>query len=456
MKRPSSFIAIFIVLVLSFFAGYWYRLEESVKNNLPSRQQSQSLPAVDPSADKATEDDDASSIPGVVQVSPEKQRIMGVGVEAVKKASESHVLRILGRLAADETRTYRINAAVDGWIREIHNDTTGSLVKKNEVLSTFYSPEFLSATQAYIYALGSRDRVRSDSREPPQQLAVTELNLKQYKDSLHNLGMSDVQIDEIKQTRQYTEDIQIRSPATGFVTFRNVTEGLRFEKGTELYRIVDLGRVWIMADIFENEARYFQPGKNVRVLPPQGGKTLAAKVGTVLPLFDAGTRTLKIRLEADNPGYILRPDMFVDVELPITFPPAIVVPASAVLDLGMRKTIFVARAGGYFEPRQVETGWRFGNRVEIVNGLDPGERIVVSGNFLIDSESRMELAASGKYSTLARDPVCGSDVAVKKAEKTGKASVYRGKLYYFSSAECKARFDRNPDRYLEKPVKGND
>ena len=179
-------------------------------------------------------------------------------------------------------------------------------------------------------------------------------------------------------------------------------------------------------------------------------------MSTVLPQFDPATRTLKVRLEADNPGYVLRPDMFVDVELPVTFPPAIVVPAAAVLDLGMRKTVFVARGDGFFEPRQVETGWRFGNRVEIVKGLDPGERIVVSGNFLIDSESRMELAASGKYGTLARDPVCGSDVAVKKAEKTGRASVYKGKLYYFSSAECKQQFDRNPDRYLEKPVKGND
>ena len=300
------------------------------------------------------------------------------------------------------------------------------------------------------------DRVHASSREAPQQLSVTELNLKQYKDSLHNLGMSDVQIDEIGRTRQYTEDVQIRSPATGFVTFRNVSEGLRFDKGTELYRIVDLGRVWIMADIFENEARYFQPGKSVKVFSPQGGKALAAKVGAVLPLFDPATRTLKIRLEMENPGYLLRPDMFVDVELPVTFPPAIVVPASAVLDLGMRKTVFVARGDGLFEPRQVETGWRFGNRVEIVKGLDPGERIVVSGNFLIDSESRMELAASGKYGTLARDPVCGSDVAVKKAEKTGRASVYKGKLYYFSSAECKQQFDRNPDRYLEKPVKGND
>ena len=268
--------------------------------------------------------------------------------------------------------------------------------------------------------------------------------------------MSDLQIEDIGRTRQYTENIQIRSPATGFVTFRNVSKGLRFDKGTELYRIADLSRVWILADVFENEASFFKPGMRVKVELPSQNKTLYARMSHVLPQFDPATRTLKIRLEAENPGYLLRPDMFVDVELPVTFPPAIVVPAAAVLDLGMRKTVFVAREEGLFEPRQVETGWRFGNRVEIVKGLDPGERIVVSGNFLIDSESRMELAASGRYGTLARDPVCGSDVAVKKAEKAGRASVHKGKLYYFSSAECKQEFDRNPDRYPEKPVKGND
>ena len=168
MKKLSSFIAILIVLILSFFTGYWYRAEESAKNNPPGRQQPQSFPAADLSPDKTTEDDDASSVPGVVQVSPEKQQIMGVRVAAVKKASESHVLRILGRVAADETRTYRINAAVDGWIREIHDNTTGSVVKKNEILASFYSPEFLGAQQAYIYALGSHGPLPGQQQGDPR------------------------------------------------------------------------------------------------------------------------------------------------------------------------------------------------------------------------------------------------------------------------------------------------
>jgi RND family efflux transporter MFP subunit len=290
----------------------------------------------------------------------------------------------------------------------------------------------------------------------PTDKVLTDRNIKQYRDSLRNIGMSDVQIEEIAETRAYAESIQIRSPANGFVTVRNVSTGLRFDKGTELYRIADLSRVWILADLFENEASYFKPGRTVKVTLREQKKTFTAKVSAVLPQFDPATRTLKLRLEVENPGYTLRPDMFVDVSIPVTFPPAVIVPADAVLDAGIKKTVFVDRGNGIFEPRLVETGWRFGNRVEIKSGLKPGERIVVSGNFLIDSESKMELAAAGMYGTLEKDPVCGADIAVRKAEKAGRISIYQGKTYYFSSLECKQQFDKNPNRYLEKPVKEND
>jgi len=159
---------------------------------------------------------------------------------------------------------------------------------------------------------------------------------------------------------------------------------------------------------------------------------------------------LKVRLEMDNPGYTLRPDMFVDVELPFTLPAAITVPSDAVLDSGLKKTVFVDRGNGFFEPREVETGWRFGNRVEITKGLKPGERIVISGNFLIDSESKLEMAATGMYGTLSKDPVCGGDVSVNKAEKAGRKSSYKGKTYYFTSEECKEQFDKNPEQFVKK------
>ena len=146
------------------------------------------------------------------------------------------------------------------------------------------------------------------------------------------------------------------APATGFIIARNVSPGQRFDKGAEWYRIADLSRVWVLADLFRNEAEYVRPGMKVRVTIPETKKTLNAVVSKVLPQFDPNSRTLKVRLELDNPGYALRPDMFVDVEFPVTLPAALTVPADAVLDSGLKKTVFVDRGNGLFEPREVETG----------------------------------------------------------------------------------------------------
>ena len=144
--------------------------------------------------------------------------------------------------------------------------------------------------------------------------------------------------------------------------------------------------------------------------------------------------------------------MFVDVELPLRLAESIAVPADSVLDSGLKKTVFVERSAGYFEPREVQTGWKLGNQVEIVRGLEPGERIVVSGTFLIDSESRMELAVAGMQESLARDPVCGVPVSIKKAEEEGRVSTHSGKVYYFCSDECRVKFDEDPDRYAKPPT----
>jgi RND family efflux transporter MFP subunit len=372
----------------------------------------------------------------------------------VEKTAERYTLRTLGRVAADDTRTYRVNIAVDGWIEKTFDNSTGTLVKKDEILATFYSPEFLAAEQAYIFALGSLDRFRASGKETPEQINLTKTNVQQYKDSLRNLGMGSPQIEKMGRTRQFTENIEIAAPVTGFILTRNVSPGERFDKGKELYRIADLSRVWILADVFENEAYDLLPGTKLRVSLPYRKKVFQATVSHVLPLFDGTSRTLKVRLEADNPGYFLRPDMFVDVEFPVQLPPAITVPADAILDSGLRKTVFVDRGNGFFEPREVETGGRVGERIEIVRGLLAGERIVVSGTFLLDSESRMKMAAAGMSgpaeARMAKDPICGMDVDKNKAKAAGRVSEYHGKTYYFCADECKQQFDQDPNRYVEK------
>jgi multidrug efflux pump subunit AcrA (membrane-fusion protein) len=153
-------------------------------------------------------------------------------------------------------------------------------------------------------------------------------------------------------------------------------------------RLADLRRVWILADLFQNEAAFLKPGQ-AALITFADGAPMHARVSETLPLFDPASRTMKVRLEADNPAYRLQPGMLVDVEFPVRLPVSINIPVDALVDSGVHKTVFVDRGGGRFEPRSVETGWRFGDRVEIVKGLTPGERIALSGAFLLDSETRM-------------------------------------------------------------------
>ena len=350
----------------------------------------------------------------------------------------------------DETRIYRLNVASNGFIRHIYANSTGSLVMKDAPLVTYYNSEILQEQSRFISSLSFLDQRDRISLSPAQATANTQA-VETVLKNLESLGMGKTQIEELIRTRKPVHEIILRAPATSFILARNVSPGLKFERGFELYKLADLSRVWILADLFGNEAQYVRPQEKAKVSLPDQQKTFQATVSDVLPQVDPATRTLKVRLEADNPGYALRPDMFVDVEFPINLPPAITVPADAVLDSGLKKTVFVDRGNGFFEPRRVETGQRLGEQIEIVQGLKPGERIVISGNFLIDSESRMRLAAAGMFGEVTKDPVCGLNVDESKAKSAGFQTIYKDRTYYFCSEGCKQHFEKNPERYALKP-----
>jgi membrane fusion protein, copper/silver efflux system len=218
---------------------------------------------------------------------------------------------------------------------------------------------------------------------------------------LRSLGISDAQIRELDLTRKVPEDIYVVSPVNGFILARNISPGLRFEKRMEFYRIADLSHVWIVADLFASEAQYFHSGAVARVTLPDQRRSFSARVSSVLPQVDPSTRTLKLLLEADNKTFALRPDMFVDLDLRVQLPPGLSVPADAVLDSGLSKRVFVDRGDGFFEPREVETGEPFGDRVQIVRGLAEGEKVVTSATFLVDSESRLKAPAMATQSVWA-------------------------------------------------------
>ncbi len=395
--------------------------------------------------------DEATDPQGSVRIDPQRQQIIGVRLGTAERISGKQKLRTVGRVVPDENRTYRILTGTDGWIRGIFGGTTGSIVQKDELLATLYNRDFLTAEQGLIYTLNSLERFKKQGMDSPEQVASSENQIRAAEDNLRALGMGDLQIAEIASTRNLTREIAVRAPATGLVIARNVFPGLRFDRATELYRIVDLSTIWVLADVFQNEASYFQPGVTAQVSLSQYGKTFEARVTDVPPAFDPGSRTLKVRLEAKNPSFLLRPDMFVDVELSVTLPEAVSVPADAVLDSGLHKHVFVDRGKGHFEPRTVETGWHFGDNIAISKGLMPGERIVVSGAFLVDSESRMRAAAAPAYGNKVTDPVCGMELDENKAKAEGKTATYNGRTYYFCSDECKRKFDKNPGKYTRQP-----
>ena len=414
MKKRTRSILLVLAIAGAFVAGSWYGQREGITPANPAAHETlhrvdlahaayaSGTPGI--AAEAATPilahahgaaadsgEHSASLPPGTVNVSPEQQQLIGVRVSAVEEASATHTLRLFGRVAPDETRVHRVNAGTEGVIREVSAVTTGSQVKKGQLLATFTAPNAASLIQLYIINSGAADRVRKagEGSLDAQATALVSVNIRQRVDQLRSLGMSDRQMEEISRTREFPESIKILAPADGFVLARNVSADLKFDKGVEFYRIADLKRVWIVADVFENEAHYLRPGARAQVSLPNQRKTFPATVSAVLPQFDAATRTLKVRLDADNPGFALRPEMLVDVKLAVSLPATIAVPVGAVLDSGLKKTVFVERGAGLFEPREVETGWRLGERVEIVKGLSPGERIVTAGTFLLDSESRM-------------------------------------------------------------------
>ncbi|HEY5911206.1 MAG TPA: efflux RND transporter periplasmic adaptor subunit, partial [Verrucomicrobiae bacterium] len=355
--------------------------------------------------------------------------------------------RLPGKVVIDETRLYRINATVNGWVTSDLSIAPGVSVKKNQVLATYYSPQLLSAAQSLLHASAVRGRTLKAAPEEaaePGDEPVPNLNVQQFTESLKNLGMEDHQIEEMIKNRKLIRNVEIISPADGFVLSRNISLGQRFERGTEFYRVADLGHVWILAEVSEADAESLPPGSRVTVTLPRLKKTREATVSSALAAVDPASRTLQLRLEADNPDFLLKPDMFVDLTFELTIPEGTIVPAEAVLRSGLRSAVFVDLGNGRFERRPVVEGARGDDEIQVLSGLGVGERVVVSANFLLDSESRIRNVA-GPEEPPATDPVCGMRVDVTASAARSHSG---GATWYFCSEQCKRRFEAAPASFL--------
>lgn len=336
----------------------------------------------------------SSMTPGTVHIDTEKQQIIGVRYGQAEYTSGGQNIRAQGKVAMDETRVTHVHTRTDGWIDKVFVNFTGDLVRRGQPMLTIYSPELLATQQEYLLALQAKNIMKGATI--PGAINDSDMLVSAARKRLELWSLSDQQIEQIRETGRPVTNVTLYSPVAGYVTARNAFENQKVSADTDLYTVADLSQVWVIANVFEYEAPQVHVGQPATVsLPFAGGKTFRARVSYIQPQVDPATRTIPVRLELANPGLALKPEMFVDVELSVPQARQLTVPAEAVLDSGLKKIAFVDHGNGYFEPREVVTGQKIGDRVAILRGLAAGERVVTSGNFLISSESQLKSAASG-------------------------------------------------------------
>ena len=328
-----------------------------------------------------------------VKISPEKIQKLGVRTEAASMRDLARIVHAVGRVEANESLTYTVAPKFEGWIEKLHVNTTGQAVGKGQPLLEVYSPELVSAQKEYAIAQqGQRDlrNASSEAQAGMKQLAESSLT------RLKNWDISAEQIQALSKSGDSKRTLTYRSPANGIVMEKKAVQGMRFMPGDVLYQIADLSSVWIIADVFEQDLALVKPGQNARVkVNAYPGKEFSAKVVYVYPTLNAQTRSVPVRLELANPGGLLKPAMYADVELAATSKGKVLtVPASAVLHGGTRQTVLVELAEGRFEPREVKIGVQGNDYVEVLEGVGEGEKVVITANFLIDSESNLKAAFS--------------------------------------------------------------
>ena len=332
--------------------------------------------------------------PGTVMISPTKQQLIGVRTDTVKRESVNRTIRAVAQVQIDETKIARIHVKIPGWVDQIYVDFVGKLVRKGQPLFSFYSPDLVSTQQEYLIALRAQKDLGTSPF--PEVSKGSETLLQATRERLRLWDISDDQLKKLDETGQVSRDITMYSPVDGFVTKREVYEKMYLQLETELYELVDLSTVWVNAEIYEFEVPYVKVDQPVTMsLSYFPGRTYTGKVAYIYPTVDPTTRTVKVRLEFSNPDFDLKPDMFAEAQLNISYGTQIFVPQEALLDAGTEQIVFVALGDGYFEPRKVQLGARLDGRIIVLSGVKPGERIVTSGNFLIDSESRLKSAMGG-------------------------------------------------------------
>jgi len=331
---------------------------------------------------------------GQIRISTEKVQKLGVRTEAASLRELDRRVRAAGRVEADERLIYSITPKFDGYVERLHANVTGQAVARGQPLFEVYSPELVSAQREYalatqgVQAMQAADGQALSGMRELAQSALTRLG---------NWDISEEQVQALAQSGEARRSLTFRSPVSGIVTEKKAVQGMRFMAGEALYHVADLSSVWVLADVFEQDIGLVKPGARARVkIDAYPDKAFTGTITYVYPTLDAQTRTVPVRIELANPGGLLKPAMFAQVELPVGSQRRVLaVPDSAVIDSGARQIVLVRRGEGLFESREVTLGMRGNGYVEVSEGIRAGEEVVVSANFLIDAESNLRAAIGG-------------------------------------------------------------
>jgi len=332
--------------------------------------------------------------PGV-KISLDKVQKLGVKTEAVALRSLARTIRAVGTIQIDERAQRTVSPRFEGWIQRLHVSITGQFVKRGQPLMEVYGPDLVAAQQEYVVAIKGVAALKDAG--PEMQANMRNL----VEDSLQRLRNWDIGEEELARLRDEGRPrnaITLRSPVSGVVLEKPSVQGMRFMPGEMLYKIADLSSVWLLVEVFEQDIGLVRPGQAAKVrVNAYPDRTFQGRVAFVYPTVTPETRTARARVEMRNPGLLLKPAMYANVELSAGEGRAkrLSVPDSAVLDSGTRSIVLVRRGEGLFEPREVKLGMRGDGYVEVIQGVKEGEEIVVSANFLIDAESNLRAAIGG-------------------------------------------------------------
>ncbi len=395
--KKQYLIVLVIVVLLGIAAVYALKNGDAPGKNMP-----QPAPQTQSAAEHQGHDaqqvaqeaqEDVKEEAPTVEIALDKQQMIGVKTVEVMEHQLKKVIRTVGRIEYDERRLATVNMKFEGWIEKLYADYSGKYVKKGTPLAEIYSPELLATQQEFINALkwaGQNSGAENGSMKGMLNNDARSL-VDAARQRLKLWDISDEQIKKIEESGKPVRTLTLYSPVSGYVVQKMAFQGMRAMPGEKLFDIADLGTVWIVAEVYENELAFVKQGQRAVIsLSYFPGKEINAVIDYIYPALSAETRTAKVRFTVANPGMQLKPQMFTNVEITIPVGKRLAVPAEAVLETGTRQVVYVDKGDGYFEPREVKTGVKVEGMLEVLAGLKQGDKVASSAIFLIDSEAQLK------------------------------------------------------------------